>query len=365
MVAAVLELYRNGSDPFDRPSAKLPQDPSHMPQTLVDGSLEHRLFLWRSNYYMRGGMDSNEAFKMLSKLFDWRPEFFDPYYIVQQADIEELRSCLIEVGLKLHQNSIPSFWFENDQRLVDLYEGDPGNIFRDISTYDEACARIQNDGKGGGFKGFQKKMVSMVIYYFMDAGFIDPFHFPVPVDLHIARLTLSNEVIKVYGAPPGWDLLAGGRDDRILDIIRDFYMWCATEGGYDPLEMCSALWMYSRLKCSDNVEAVWSVIQEGNRNSVFERIEPDWHNPTTVRKYMRSCGSCVLSSTCKWNFGHAPFYKVGAMWWGDPRLGAPEHASGLLSFQELQQMHRYVPPTKARTAIKKITHAQPSLFDPD
>lgn len=352
MIEDVLHLYRNNLDPFNRPGARLPQDPRHLPKTLKLGTIEHRWYLWAANYYMRGGVDSNEAFVMLSRVYDAHPEYFDPFYVVAELDIEDLRAALVAAGLKWSKNKVPEFWFENARRMINLYDGDPANIFKGITTYDEACARIQNDHRGGGFKGFQKKMVSMVTYFYMEAGFIDPFEFPIPVDIHVMRLTQSNEVVKVYGEWPMTDLLDGSRDDQLLDVIRRFYMWCATEKGYDPIELCSALWMYSRLKCADNVEAVWAIVKvkgekdDKNRKTIIKRIRPDWQNPATHKQYMRSCGTCVLQQTCRWNFGSAPYYKFGIAYWGDPRKGPPDYIASLLTVKDLVDLHEYNPPPR-------------------
>lgn len=57
--------------------------------------------------------------------------------------------------------------------MMERYDGDPRNIFKDVQDYDEALDLIRNDGKGGGFKGFQHKMTSMIIYYLQDDKLID------------------------------------------------------------------------------------------------------------------------------------------------------------------------------------------------
>lgn len=347
----ILHLYQNKLEPFDRPDAKLPQDPDHMPRTLVMGTREHRLFLFHINYYMRGGVDSNEAVKMLSKVYDSRPEFFDPFFAAEAMDLDDLREALQSVGLNYSKNRTPAFWQENARRLVALYDGDPGNIFTGITTYDQACKRIQNDHKGGGFKGFQKKMVSMIVYFFMKAGFVDPFGFPIPIDIHVGRLTLSNEIVRVSGVEPGTDLLAGGRSNQVFDAARKFYLWLAQHQGVDPLLLCDAMWMYSRLKCSDNPENQWMRTGEGsNRSTVLKRPVVDYTQLAVLNRWARSCGTCPLAQTCVYNFGAAPYYTHGAMYYGDLRIGPPDEVGSLLTSGELAEMYRYRKPT---TASKK------------
>ncbi len=56
-------LYNGGDFPFDQPVMVLPQDTRHLPKTLEPGSREHALFLFHACYWMRGGIDSNVAFR--------------------------------------------------------------------------------------------------------------------------------------------------------------------------------------------------------------------------------------------------------------------------------------------------------------
>lgn len=360
VVGKVLDLYETRTEPFDRPAAKLPLDPEHMPKTLVRGSREHRLFLFHINYYMRGGVDSNEAVKMLSRVFDTRPEFFNPYFASRLMVLEDLGQALQDVGLNYSKNRTPKFWQENAKRLVVLYGGDPGNIFKDVTTYAQACGRIQNDHKGGGFKGFQKKMVSMITYFFMKEGFVSPFDFPIPVDIHVGRLTLSNEIVKVFGVEPGEDLLAGGRSNQVFDAARKFYLWLAEEKGVDPLALCDAMWMYSRLKCSDNPENEWLRVGDGeNRNRTIVRPLVDYTNSATLNRWSKSCGSCQLSDTCVFNFGAAPYYTHGSMYYGDRRRGPVDRESigRILPPEEMARTYSRKP--KTASVLKESTETRP------
>ncbi len=356
----ILELYRVGADPFDRPDAVVPQDPRHMPQTLEVGSRLHRLLLFHINYYMRGGVDSVTAVKAMSKIFDEHPEYYLPEYAIN-LDPEVLSQALQAVGLNYRKSQTPQFWVENARRLVERYDADPGNIFLGLDSWDEAVRRIRNDHRGNGFKGFQHKMVSMIIYYFMDAGFVSPFNFPIPVDIHVARVTLANEIVKVYG-----DQDSNVYTDTVLDAIRNFYLWCAEEAGLEPLELCNAVWLYSKAKCADNPEAEWR--QEGefdNRSTVLYKKDLLWDQTAAINQWLRACGTCRFSTTCNWNVPAGPYYKWGEIKLNDRRLGPQGFTGNIIEPADLASGFRYVRKANVTAAADAPPNPNQLGFDLD
>jgi N-glycosylase/DNA lyase len=281
---------------------------------------------------MRGGIDSNTAVKLLGKVYDERPEFFDPSYVAQMVRPEDLTPVLEKAGLNYSKRRVPDFWVENARRMTELYDADPGNIFRGVSTYDEACLRVRNDHKGGGFKGFQKKMVSMLVYFFMDAGFVDPFDFPIPVDIQVARLTLSNKIVTVPGASPDENVLRlVGGNETVLDKVRSFYLRYSQAEGVNPLDLCNAVWMYARLRCAENPETEWERLNGGeNRSRRARKVRVNWDDPSVYDRWRRTCGVCVVSGTCKINVAAMPYYNWGEILLNDPRTGPPKDVQNRL-----------------------------------
>jgi hypothetical protein len=343
VIDTVIGQYNRKLDPFDRPAAKLPQDPAHMPETLGAGTVQHAQFLFATCYYMRGGVDSETAFKQLSRIYDETPQYFDPFHVAQFVSVDELRAVLQAVGLNYRKSQTPEFWLDNARRLVELWDGNPVNIFADVTSYAEACHHIQNDMKGGGFRGFQKKMVSMLIYYLMDAGFVSAFDFPIPVDFHVARLTLQNRIITVPGALPTANLVY---DERVLDRIREFYLRYSTERSVDPLHLCNAVWMYSRLKCSNNPENLTRTTErEQNRRATVAKVTPDWSQPATMRQWLSACGTCKLTDQCRFNVAAGYYYTHGQIRLDDPRQGPPPESSLLTPAMNSSTYVWQLPPT--------------------
>jgi hypothetical protein len=361
------EYYAN-NDPFNRPAAVLPQDPAHMPPSLKLGTREHANFLFATCYYMRGGVASDTAFKLLSQMYERNPEFFDPLWVkgrvvekwaefffelpmevlesgvkkvelyiedfdeIVMSVVAEIGEALKAVGLNYRISTNPTFWVVNAFRLAEKYEGNAAAIFHGVTSWEEAKTRIRNDKQGGGFQGFQQKMVSMLAYYLMDAGFVSPFNFPIPVDIHVGRFTLQTEIVTVPGAGRDTNLAV---DDPVFDTVREFYLWYATRFQVDPLHLCNAVWMYSRLKCAANPENETEIIgRRENRRTEVRQVNPDWHDPTVMNRWLGACGTCVFAPACKWNLASGFYYIHGTMHLRYPRTGPPPDVT-LLSTEEL------------------------------
>ena len=183
--------------------------------------------------------------------------------------------------------------------------GDPVAMFRGVSTYEEACVRIERGNSGEGFYGFRKKMVSLFTYFLMDAGFIDPFHFPIPVDFHVLRIFLAHDLVRVEGA----SFEEGFFSEALCDVLREFLLRYCTQFDSNPLQLSSAIWLFSGSMCNR---------QPGNRtlgikkqglgaSPSFLPVPITWSSVQT-RQYEQTCGSCVIEPTCRFNVPSAPVY---------------------------------------------------------
>jgi hypothetical protein len=311
------------------------------------GSLGHRMLLKHVNLWMRGTIRSVDAFRRLSLVYDHFPDFFVAEYAATQLDQELLADVLTSAGLQDRGNHNPRYWIENSRRLVDRWGGDPLNIFEGVETYDQACLRIRNDGRGNGFFGYQKKMVSMIIYYFMEARFIDPFRFPPPIDLHIGRVALSLGLVKVFDHNGSVDVRSP-EGEKLLDVIRELFMWYVATYDVDPVELANATWLYSVAMCSGNPEYVWERVGEhDNRATQLRKRPANYRDDTTMSQWLASCGSCNFASKCKLNSGPSmPYYTWGKFILDDPRLGPPtdpDDIGRLLSANAMAKVYRRAP----------------------
>ncbi len=267
---------------------------------------------------MRGGIKSDLATRRLALLHEENPWMFEPE-AASRREPTEIAERLKSVGLNYNSKEIQRSWIENFRRLVIRWQGNPINIFSGINTYEAAQERIQNDGKGGGFLGFREKMVSMVTYFLGHSKLIDPFIFPVPVDFHIARIILANELVVVAESSNG-DLYK----PEVLDAIRALTIEYCRKHGVDPFVLCDALWLYSRAMCKNH---------PGNSSDV-DRVRRGRGTPVSPKKttwgkaqfdaFMRSCGRCVISETCRWCVPSGPYYIQGKLILRSPRENPPQ-----------------------------------------
>ncbi|MES3005413.1 MAG: hypothetical protein V4664_00510 [Patescibacteria group bacterium] len=368
---------RGGEHPFDH--SKAPQIDENMPANLSlakdrgEGDRKkHALFLWMSCYYMRGGIDSEVAFRRLTLIHERKPYLFDPAWIKKHvakkiaggqvpyskrlvrhlkrhAVYKELSRELSAHGLgfSLHDNT--RFWILNAVKMENFWHGDPRELFHWVVSYDDLVGNIANKKKfsmnaHGGFLGFQEKMVSMISYFLASTDLVDRHTIPVPVDFHVLRMLLANEIIV-----PHWKVKPGKSifSPKLLEVAREVTHRYCQERRVEMIELCDALWLFSRSMCSwhpDNISKTpdksyqrkqqqklrmnpLRVLELTSVGRPTEALSPDKevglgrksrvvHTPpvwtsSQLAAYDRSCRMCKLEKTCKRAIPAAPYYLSG------------------------------------------------------
>ncbi len=294
--------------PYSLETTRVPQDHRHLPESLEIGSVDHAMFLWTSCYYMRGGIKSVDAFKRLSNMYGAVPELFVPAE-TRGVAAEHIAELLKAHGLGF-QSTVSKAWVENARRLDDKWSGNPINIYHDVSDYEAAVERIKNT-RGKGFIGFQEKMVSMITYYLMDESLIDEFQFPLPVDLHVMRITIANELLKFDGYQEDENLLSS----ETLAVVRQLYFDYAVRNNVSTLRLCDAVWLLSEALCGKQPGNI-TLEPNGreNRRGRTTLLLPLPIKPSSQaqrEQYHKSCGSCPIESSCAWNIPGKNYYVSG------------------------------------------------------
>jgi endonuclease III len=314
------EAYFNHQYPYSLESTQVPQDERNMPKTLERGGREHAMFLWNVCAYMRGGTQSGFAVKALGKLYDSRPDLFLPETIIT-APRHEIVDQLTSVGLGF-QETASKQWHQNSQLLLEKYDGDPRNVFEGIDTYDGLVDRVKNKGKNkGGFLGFREKMTSMAAYYLMEAGLVEAFPFPVPVDIHVMRVSIANQFVTFPEAALPSNVLS----EKLLKVLRDLYLDYSADRDINPIDLSNMVWLLSDALCSNSpgnrvTEPNGRANRIGRKTLVLPTIvNPD--NPSHVRQYDKTCGRCPVEYTCELNvLGGASYNALGRVVIQSPRL---------------------------------------------
>lgn len=315
----LLDAYLRKEYPFDQPEAVPPQTSDNLPKSLERGTREHALFLFALCYWMRGGIKSHTAIKQLAQLYDASSTIFLPESepILIPA---ELAAKFKGVGLGFNAGEIGATWKENLAKIAERWSGDPRAIFSGIATYEEACERIQNK-RGSGFRGFQEKMVSMLIYFYMDAGIVDRWHFPIPIDFHVLRMVFAHEI--VFADPSEFNG-NGFYTKPILAAVRNLFQSYCVENDVDPVTLCDAVWLYSGLMCNQHPGNQSVVGGRHGRNAELWPIAR-WSLAQT-RSYERTCSVCAVQRTCRWCVPSAEYYIRGRIVLREQR-GAPPQRS--------------------------------------
>ena len=318
--------------PYNLDGVTAPQIASNMPHNLRLGSREHALFLFCTCYWMRGGIQSDTAFRSLARLHEAHPEIFVP----EKAHLfleDYLAQKFKEYRLGFQAKQIARFWIINFVRLADWYDGDPVKLFTDIHTYEAACDRIENQRakKSGqeGFYGFRKKMVSMLIYFLTDTGFIKPFHFPPPVDFHVLRIFVAHRMLTLSAREQtGWIY------ERLADRVRHYLSIYCLKYKVDPLRLCDAMWLLSRALCNQHpgnnsivgkmemVNGARIRVRMGRRTAIKPTIIT-WSEAQTFA-YLRSCGSCPVEQSCSLLIPSANYYVSGVIKVRGERTKSPQ-----------------------------------------
>lgn len=276
-------------------TALVPQANHAMPVTLVEkvGKRDHAIYLFILCLWMRGGTESDTAMNFLAPLYDARPELFVPEYFIMGQDntipqlVREVADALNEYKLnqRVEENSVG--WVYNMRKLATFWQGDPRNLMKDKPDFKTLCSRVISKkkktqkgdravfvdiDKPGGFMYFQEKMAGMIAYFLMDAKLVPMFYAPVPVDIHVLRILVTNGIIYPKGKRKPEDSI--GIDfyrEAVRAHARDITEWYCRERKVSPVALCDTLWLLSRSFCRRNPGNSGYVVDKKRKDLELER----------------------------------------------------------------------------------------------
>jgi len=317
LFARLIHAWEKKLPPYD--TVESVQGPKILPSTLEWGSTDHARFLFNTCYYMRGKIDSGTAIISLGKLFmaeSWlfEPDTFRGLNGNTESLEAEIRELLQKNGLGFSAEETSQFWVYNFRKLALHWNGDPSQFYKEAIDYDDLCRILfhkKNTGANSrnGFFGFRHKMVSMYTYFLEDAGIIEPFMYPVPVDFHIMR------VLVAHGALFGEEMYPGVRlsVDRLSRAARELTIKYCTETGTKPLDLSNALWHLSREFCLDSPSNASSVSKNyAGRRTPIATKDVVW-TPSQHRRALKTCGRCYVADTCRLAIPSANYYVQGVL----------------------------------------------------
>lgn len=307
----LMELYKANGDPYSRPTTVLPEDERFLPSNLEVGGAAEARYWFALCYYMRGTVDSVLAARLLAEVHEAEPDIFNFPHAAALSE-QQLSRILVANGLPHMAATSARHWVYNAQYLIERKITDPCKLYKDVTSYEQLCGRITP------LKGFQKKMVSMLTYYYDVRGLVEIADYAVPVDFHVMRIVNAHEML-IYNAPP-----PGGNygTEVAQNAARELTTAYAERHQVKVKDLAAAIWLFSSAMCALSPVTAMSTETYEARSTKFSWVEPNW-NLAQLRNYNASCGRCPIASTCEWAIGSPPWYRAGVLLARDRRRKDP------------------------------------------
>jgi|GEM_PF-868068 len=332
VITTLLDSFTSQYWPFNNDKTRVPQDPRHVPrrsefqktpeERTEEESIKLAQFWFADSYYMRGMNDSNDMTINLAALYEDHPEVFD-FKTAAAMEPRQIEQLLLQYHLAVQHKATSEYWVENARRMQERYDGDPRKIFENYKDFDELVGRVRNDMKGNGFWGFQKKMVSMLGYYYMYLGLVPYRNIPLPTDFHVARTAIEQEMVTFDNMPPNKVV----DFEQLKDFLREVFFDISEYTGISQLDICDVVWLFSGNACvysPTNRQKLLERYKDENNKTVwvFEQpiTKPEEATHEQQTAYINSCGICRLKDTCNHNVPSAEYYARGVIRWPNRKL---------------------------------------------
>ncbi len=335
--AGVLRAFRDRRHPFSRYTSifQAPFEPGDFPaDPLLRMNYYLALCLW-----MKGQIESPVAHYRLSRLAVDRPEIFTPRHWLVDGDaretrvadaVAELKRRGLGVGVeKYHRHHLPF----NYRKVATHWDGDPRNLFRfpagtwKFSSFESRVRNLGNlddEGDPNGFFGFQIKMTALLAHFGVVVGAVDPvaMPYPLPVDIHVARVLLNQGVLRVTradGLDPGvhgWDL----GYSRVVRAGVEASLVFLEKTGENAFDLAEAVWNFGLEMCAPR-PSLWRVVDAEGRptKSDGRRTILSCETPLDTehqrKRHRATCLSCPFLSTCeqRLSVGSKPYFLLGRL----------------------------------------------------
>lgn len=301
--------------------AVLPQDrwpPKEELSSLSEKDLADWLFYCALP--MRGGLVSEDPFKIFWKLRKKYPEMFRPEIVAEKWTTEMIKKAFNEIGMNYKDKEHSESWCKNSKNLFRYWENDIRNVFWGVTRFEEAFKRIDYERNEKGFYGMRRKIFSLLTIWLQEKGLIQIFASPLPVDFHALRILWATEIIDLKNwARPFLSKerhpqqLAGKTAIRVWYSLTDqITIWSEkflNQHKISHLTINPALWVLSRSLCAGHFQN--TVREDATKYVETERLIK---NPNLwPKKYKNPCAYCFIEEWCKWAIPSAPYYRWGIL----------------------------------------------------
>lgn len=333
-------------------------------------------FLFYAALFMRGGIISEDPFRWVCALYDERPEYYDPMFIVKNGLApDDIKNAFVAItprilaqngfvkGRKENGSGNPfaykidqhtKAWIANSQFFVKKFDGNILNIFDGVGDFEEAFARVNRKDQwkpdGQGILGMRRKIFSLYTIWLQEKNLIPLFPTPIPVDFHALRILWTNNIFSLPDLPP---FKINGRHpksyagktaiqtrEQLIDAITKWSQIFLSENRISHLAINPALWVLSRDLCANHFQN--STTMEGAVLREPEQIRS--RQISWPRSYNDPCSICPIEHYCSGVSPSAPYYHWGILmrmdrvpFQGQAILPGMEEAEALSVFKKLRR----------------------------
>ncbi len=309
------------SYPFNRPDAVIPQ--TTLPEDIRKDPHVLACFYFYVCIYMRGGIESLQVFKAMVRMWRKHPDLFDP--LLAQRYTPEAVAVILKRFVGWDSKAASINWVHNSKQLSEAWGADPLNLLKGLRSYDEACRRMRNKrtkreqcaagADGQGFRGFQYKMVSMLLYFYDWEGWLPRFIYPSPADFHNFRFAFASGSMEVRKLTGNWFTIGEKASKPWRDVVMDYLR----ARNVRPVEFSDALWLYSLVLCGNSPFTVTMSNRVKLRQaSLFEphQLDMSWRHDEWLitnkkAQILQTCAVCVFEKQCKFAVPARPYYQEG------------------------------------------------------
>jgi endonuclease III len=213
-----------------------------IPEGVKPLSREHALFLFYIaplDYLMRSELLYTRAKIMFKK----KPELFDPSYVsntFNETNLQELANPLRKyLGIRFPSEAAKR-WYKNSIILLQLYQGDPRNIFKGSRDAKEIFKRITQ------FRGLGRKTGSMLLRCMIDLGLAKLENINdvlPPVDIHDVRIAFYTKIAHS-------EEYSEENAQKFTRVIQNVWSYICKEGNLNWLKVDRALWLLGSNGCA-------------------------------------------------------------------------------------------------------------------
>ncbi|MBI4099324.1 hypothetical protein HY442_02260 [Candidatus Parcubacteria bacterium] len=364
----------------------------YTPSVLRADPIKLGQYLFFQSLTMRGGINSDDAFRSTRILWEHHPHLFDPHIVAAMPEAKFFRAIRevardfqgadSEKGAGTYSYKLEEHvdnWRENAGTLIRIFDGDIQNVYRAVTSREHRpeASRFEATFRAvdGTFAGMQRKIFSLLTLWLQEFGLVERFALPLIVDFHCLRILFEHEILlapfarlgpgntknRARRRPPGMRRYPAVRvSNRLVDAVIRWSEDFLVRHGLDSYPVSHGLWFLSRELCADYYGNKSFAKSDRKRRAVTARLVKDEELRSVTSwpmSYRDSCRFCPVEATCRIRIPAGPYYDWGVMVRAGEHLTYPGRAPELMpGWRQLPGRYRNA---KSRRGLARRPAAKP------